>query len=324
MSEENNNVNNNKVEETKNEVMKEQKHEAKPNPANKLMMAVTSISVIALIVVVVLTQSDSTNAIDGASEVVASGDGIEITNQEMYDYFISFPGQAEQLLETMISERLVEMKAEEMNLTVTDEDIDAEVQTLIDGQFGGEKSSYEEALANNGLTEESHKKSLKYGMLNEKIIEQLKSEVSDDTLKTTFKEQIRASHILVEDEATANEVLEKAKAGSDFAELAVEYSTGPTGPNGGDLGYFDDSQMVPAFSEAAFAMEAGEISEVVQTEFGYHIIKVTEVVASLTEDEFEAKFAEKKDELVERATANLPYTWIEEYRETLSIEINLK
>ncbi len=101
-------------------------------------------------------------------------------------------------------------------------------------------------------------------------------------------EEVGASHILVafegaerstqersqaEARTRAEEVLKKARAGVDFAELAKEYSDGPSGPRGGSLGVFGRHRMVPAFDEAAFALDVGEISEIVETPFGYHIIK---------------------------------------------------
>jgi peptidyl-prolyl cis-trans isomerase D len=77
--------------------------------------------------------------------------------------------------------------------------------------------------------------------------------------------------------AKAEEVLEKAKSGEDFAGLAQQYSEGPTAATGGDLGFFAKAEMVKPFSEAVFSMEPGQISDVVKTDFGYHIIKLEEV-----------------------------------------------
>jgi foldase protein PrsA len=96
--------------------------------------------------------------------------------------------------------------------------------------------------------------------------------------------QVRASHILVQDaEHTpeslekAEQILEKAKAGDDFAELAKEYSDDTSAESGGDVGYFDETtSFVAEFKEAAFALQIDEVSDVVETEFGYHVIKVTE------------------------------------------------
>lgn len=91
-------------------------------------------------------------------------------------------------------------------------------------------------------------------------------------------EERHARHILLDSEEKAKEVIAKLNEGGDFAQLAQENSIGPTGPNGGDLGYFTKDQMVPSFAEAAFSMEPGEVSaEPVKSEFGFHVIKIEDV-----------------------------------------------
>lgn len=115
-------------------------------------------------------------------------------------------------------------------------------------------------------------------MLEEKLTDEL-VRARYQTMVDTFvgAEEIRARHILVEEEATANEIIAELDGGSDFAEVAKEKSTGPSGPNGGDLGFLGKGQMVPPFEEAAFALEAGQRSSApVQTQFGWHVIKVEE------------------------------------------------
>ncbi len=88
-------------------------------------------------------------------------------------------------------------------------------------------------------------------------------------------EEIRARHILLENEEAAREIIAELDEGADFAELAQEQSTGPSSAQGGDLGYFTGEQMVPSFTEAAFALEPGSYtSDPVQTEFGWHVILV--------------------------------------------------
>ncbi|TFL19244.1 peptidylprolyl isomerase [Jannaschia formosa] len=85
-----------------------------------------------------------------------------------------------------------------------------------------------------------------------------------------------ASHILVETEEEAQALIEQLEGGADFAELAREESTGPSGPNGGALGWFGAGMMVPEFEQAVQGMEAGGISEPVQTQFGWHVVKLNE------------------------------------------------
>ena len=101
-------------------------------------------------------------------------------------------------------------------------------------------------------------------------------------------EQVAAAHILIKVEAGDDDqkkadakkeieaVLEKARNGEDFVELAKEYSQGPSGPKGGDLGYFERGKMVKPFEDAVFALSPGDISDVVETQFGYHIIKLND------------------------------------------------
>lgn len=109
--------------------------------------------------------------------------------------------------------------------------------------------------------------------------------VTDEAIKAAYDAQFanvemgfeyNASHILVETKEAAEKLVERANAGEDFAELAKEASTGPSGPNGGSLGWFGKGMMVPPFENAVVAMEAGAISGPVQTDFGWHVIKLNE------------------------------------------------
>lgn len=114
--------------------------------------------------------------------------------------------------------------------------------------------------------------------------------------KSMFKteEMIKASHVLVETEEQANEILEDITDGLSFEEAAEKYSSCPSKQNGGDLGQFGRGQMVKEFEDAAFAMQVGEISEPVKTQFGYHIIKLTEHIPARN-SEFEEVYQEVKD-----------------------------
>ncbi len=118
-------------------------------------------------------------------------------------------------------------------------------------------------------------------------------DVTDDELRAEYDRQAanvkadeyNASHILVDSEAEAKAIIESLGEGADFAELAKEKSTGPTGENGGNLGWFQSASMVPEFSAALAEMKAGETSSApVQTQFGWHVIRVNETRSAKTPD----------------------------------------
>ena len=88
--------------------------------------------------------------------------------------------------------------------------------------------------------------------------------------------QVRASHILVKSRAEAEKILSRIKAGAKFEDMARKFSTCPSGKKGGDLGYFKKGQMVKPFEDVAFSSSKGTISQPVQTQFGYHLIYVTD------------------------------------------------
>ena len=105
--------------------------------------------------------------------------------------------------------------------------------------------------------------------------ENLKSSYNNFIADETSREEIKASHILIDTESEAIDVINMLNDGDDFAELAKNKSTGPSGPSGGDLGWFKRGQMVPPFEKAAFSLNKNEISQrPVQTQFGWHVIKI--------------------------------------------------
>ncbi|MGB1553730.1 MAG: foldase protein PrsA [Candidatus Puniceispirillaceae bacterium] len=118
------------------------------------------------------------------------------------------------------------------------------------------------------------------------INSELRKSITDEAVQQAYdifvadeqsRHEVRARHILVKEKAEAEAVITELQGGADFAELAKKRSTGPSGPNGGDLGYFPRGAMVPAFENAAFALAAGSFTQTpVQTQFGWHIILVEE------------------------------------------------
>lgn len=112
-------------------------------------------------------------------------------------------------------------------------------------------------------------------LAKEAVTEEAMKKLYDDTVKTvTPEEEVRARHILLQTEDEAKKAYDRVKAGEDFAAVAKELSKDPGSSDGGDLGYFTKERMVPEFSAAAFALKAGEISQPVKSQFGWHVIKV--------------------------------------------------
>ncbi len=146
--------------------------------------------------------------------------------------------------------------------------------------------------------------------LDEKVIEQY---YQDNSAEYTTKEQRRARHILFKADdnsseeihadklSKAQEVLEMARQGGDFIDLAKQYSEGPSKEQGGDLGLFSKGQMVPPFEDAVFALETGGISEIVKTTFGYHIIKLEEISPAVTQPFDQVKESIRKKLQTEQA-----------------------
>ena len=200
-------------------------------------------------------------------EVVVSTNVGDITQEEFYNSMKDIAG--DQLLQQVVVERILNDKYK-----VTDEEIEEELATVKE-QYG---EGYEAALAQSNLTEEMLKTNIRFTLLQQKATEDV--EVTDEEIQKYYdqaSQELNARHILVEDEATANEIIEKLNAGEDFAELAKEFSTDPgSGQQGGDLGWFTVGTMVPEFNDAAYALKVDEISKPVQTQHGFHIIQVQE------------------------------------------------
>jgi peptidyl-prolyl cis-trans isomerase C len=206
-------------------------------------------------------------------------------------------------LDAMIIERLLDEKVKEKGITIPDETVNEEVNKQIKSQ-GMTEEDFKKVLGMYGLDMDQLKAQIRRGLSYEKLLDEQfadKLKVTDEEAKkyyddniNEFKtpEQVRASHILIstrstdpnadpnkvkaEAKAKAEAVLAKVKAGGDFAALAKEYSSCPSASKGGDLGLFPRGQMVKPFEDAAFALEPNSVSGIVETEFGYHIIKVTE------------------------------------------------
>ncbi|CAI9395736.1 peptidylprolyl isomerase [Niallia sp. Sow4_A1] len=286
----------------------------------KVLIPILAVVLVALIIgAVYLTQR---------SETVATVDKEKITQEQLNEELNKQYGAS--VLSMMISNKVVDLEADKEKVKVTDKEIQAELDKMVE-QYGGQ-DTFNTLLAQNGLTEDVFKEQIEQNLKVTKILEP-SIEITDDEIKTYFEdnkesldtpEQVEASHILVEDEETAKEVKKKLDEGGDFAELAKEYSTDTqTKESGGELGYFSSGQMVEEFDKAAFAMDVDEISDPVKTDYGYHIIKVTG-----KQEAKEATLEESKDQiketLLDQKVQEQASTWLSEATAKYKIENKLE
>jgi peptidyl-prolyl cis-trans isomerase C len=202
------------------------------------------------------------------------------------------------VLDQLVVFHVLMQETKARQIAVTEADLSARVGEL-QKQFPSE-DEFKKALASRGMTLDDLKQETRQELALSRLVEaevkpQIKvaeSDVKDfyDKNPDRFKqpEAVRASHILLRVEPTAtaeqkqqarakiDDLLKQVKAGGDFAALARQHSQDGSAPQGGDLNYFPRGQMVPPFEQAAFALQPGQVSDVVETQFGYHIIKVTD------------------------------------------------
>jgi peptidyl-prolyl cis-trans isomerase C len=206
------------------------------------------------------------------------------------------------MLDQLITYTLMSQQAKQENIAASDAEIDARIKEM---QNGASDAEFKKGLDARKMSAEQLRNDTRVQLTIEKLLEthaatavstEAEARAFYDENPDKFKQgdKVRASHILLKVDSTAPEATQKqaqdriaglllrARGGEDFAALAVKHSEDGSARQGGDLGYFESREMVPPFSEAAFKLKPGEISDVVTTQFGYHIIKVTDKRAATT------------------------------------------
>jgi peptidyl-prolyl cis-trans isomerase C len=200
------------------------------------------------------------------------------------------------IVENMIDEELLFQESRKKGIMVEAVTITAELKRI--KQKFANDADFKTAIGKSGFTESQLQANIERGYVINKLIEtqimapivipEQEIRTFYDTHPTSFKkaEQVRASHILIkvdsqaepsvkdEKKAKLQKVQKRLKGGEDFAVLAKEISECPSNVKGGDLGYFEPGSMVKPFEEVAFKLKTGEVSDIVETRFGYHLIKV--------------------------------------------------
>lgn len=288
------------------------------NTQNKLIALTVVIFIIAILITV------NSNRPKGLKEgVVAIVNGVEVSEKE-YDKLLNYYLMAlrvnydvtddtlgkkdedtgmtlldslkMEILDTIIVNQIIADEAEANNIEVDE----GELQNLYEEnhlKLMEEDEDYKKMIKDNNIDEDFIRDQMERSLLSYKYkafyLDNV--EITDETAKTFYNEnkerfhleEIKARHIVVEEEQLAKDIIKKLELGEDFAELAKEYSTEPGAQEtGGDLGYFSrDVNFVPEFKEAVFALEIGQISEPVKTEFGYHVITVEDKMEESVEFE---------------------------------------
>jgi peptidyl-prolyl cis-trans isomerase C len=204
---------------------------------------------------------------DDPNEVVARVDGAEVTRDEVATAIMQLPAEYQQvpmeilfepILQQVIDRKLLAEAAKDAGM----EDSDEYKQQIMLMREELLQQMYLQSAVDEGLTEEA--------------LDEAYQQYLGDFEAQGAGEEIHARHILVNTKEEAEALIERLDDGEDFAALAQEASIGPSGPDGGDLGFFKKEDMVPEFADAAFALEPGEISGPVESPFGWHVILVEE------------------------------------------------
>lgn len=268
-----------------------------------------------------------------ASELMESKEGKEVLNR-----FKKLK------LENLIQQTLLEQEADSRNISISEKEKNESFDkhlNQIEQQYNLNEEQLLETLSQQGINSidkykemylKNSEQNILINKLRQEVVNEEKVEISDKQIEDYYNEnkssynqeaQVKASHILLETEEEANNVLDKLENGTKFSELAEKYSTDDgSASQGGDLGFFGKGQMIPEFEEAAFELRVDEISEPVKSQYGYHVIKVTEKNEAGTqsleevEDEIEQKLLSSEKQRV----------WgefMDELRENADIDIRI-
>jgi peptidyl-prolyl cis-trans isomerase C len=293
--------------------------------------------------------------VEPESKKVAVFEGGEVTLGEVQEFAVQsgmgelspgdpqYEAMIQQIMPTLVDFEIAKAYAEEQGITVSESDVNQEIETIKDqiseqaqaqGMNVGREEAFTQALQQAGLTEEELRVQLRDQLPVQKVQERVAGDAEasqeeverfyeeNKELQFTTPEQRCARHILFnkDQRAQAEEVKGRLQNGADFAELAREFSQDPgSAENGGDLGCLGQGETVPNFEEALFNAEEGEIVGPVETEFGYHVIEVTDIRQQSTQP-----LSEVEGQIREQLSADIQAqefsSWIQEQKEQRNVK----
>jgi len=249
----------------------------------------------------------------------------------------------QQIMPQLVGIEIAKAYAQEQNITVSDKEVDREIakikeqvgkQARSSGQDMSNQEAYEQALKQNNITEDQLREDIRENLPVQKVQERVTGDAapSDKEIQNYYEknkeaqfttpEQRCVRHILFnkDQKEKAEDVKQKLENGGDFAKLAKEYSQDPgSAEKGGDLGCLGKGETVPEFEQAAFGAKQGEIVGPVKTEFGYHILKVTDVKSEQARSLQEVE-SQIRSQLATEKQSEAFNKWIEEQKKERDVK----
>ncbi len=250
----------------------------------------------------------------------------------------------ENILNNMVEKELLYQETRKQGIEVAPAEVQNEfdkIRTKFPVPEEFQKKIKEMGYTEDILKQQIHENLAVKNLIDQEVVAQIK--VTDEEVKAyyeanktefTIPEQVRARHILIkvgldasdaekeEARKKIREIQKKQENGSDFATLAKDYSEGPSSKDGGDLGFFSRGQMVEAFDNAAFSLEPGKTSDIVETRFGYHLIQVEDRNPE-SQKSFDEVKAMIREELQRQQVIQQLGPYIESLKQKYPVEINL-
>jgi peptidyl-prolyl cis-trans isomerase C len=307
---------------------------------------------VALLAVAGCAPAEPTANTDSQAKKVVTFEGGDVTQGELDEFAEQsgvpkdspqYQATVQQIMPQLVSIEIAKAYAQEQNITVSDKEVDQELAKLKEqvgdqarssGQDVSNQEAYEQALKQNNITEEQLREDIRENLPVQEVQERVtgNAEPSDEEIQKYYEKNKEAQfttpsqrcvrHILFnkDQKEKAEDVRQQLEDGGNFAELAKENSQDPgSAENGGDLGCLGKGETVPEFEEAAFGAEEGEIVGPVKTEFGYHILKVTDVKTEQTRSLQEVE-SQIRSQLAAEKQSEEFNKWIEEQKKERNVK----
>jgi peptidyl-prolyl cis-trans isomerase C len=320
------------------------------------MLYVSVLVGVAILVLVGCDAAEPVANVDSQAKKIVTFEGGAVTQGELDEFAAQsgldssmskddpqYQAAMQQIMPQLVDIEIAKAYAQEHNITVSDKEVDQEItkikeqvgeQARSSGQDLGDQEAYEQALKQNNITEDQLREDIRENLPVQKVQERVagNAEPSDKEIQNFYEknkeaqfttpEQRCVRHILFnkDQEQKAEEVKQQLEDGGDFAKLAKEDSQDPgSAAKGGDLGCLGKGETVPEFEEAAFGAEQDEIVGPIQTEFGYHILQVTDIKPKQTRPLREVEAQIRSQLTTEKQTEEFS-KWVQEQRKKRDVK----